>query len=366
MPEQALPASTAADRHAWADPGVYPVRNGVYRIPLPLPGDGLRAVNVYAITDGTGLVLVDSGWALDEAHEVLGHAVAELGYPLTAIRRILITHAHRDHYTLATRLRRQYQVPVTLGSGDRGYLQGARTGEGQRNRLDLLRRFGSPARLSEWASHTYRREAADRDPADWADPDEWLIAPAAIRLHDRELEAIPTPGHTAGHVVFADRENRLLFAGDHILPTITPSIGFEPRPAALPLRDYLDSLRRVRQLPAMTLLPGHGPVTDGFHSRVEELFAHHAERLDRAASLANGAGVTVYQVAAQLPWTRRGRRFADLDAANQVLALIETSAHLGLLATMGRLSVTRTDDVAHYYPVDAGHVESAGPVPIRK
>ena len=38
--------------------------DGVHRIPLPLPNDGLRAVNVYAIADGDGLTLVDSGWAL--------------------------------------------------------------------------------------------------------------------------------------------------------------------------------------------------------------------------------------------------------------------------------------------------------------
>ena len=51
----------------WDAPGVYPVMDGVYRIPLPLPNDGLRAVNVYAIADGDGLVLIDGGWALAES-----------------------------------------------------------------------------------------------------------------------------------------------------------------------------------------------------------------------------------------------------------------------------------------------------------
>ncbi|MGH3629143.1 MAG: MBL fold metallo-hydrolase, partial [Sciscionella sp.] len=36
------------DRHAWEEPGAFPVAPGVHRIPLPLPNDGLRAVNVYA------------------------------------------------------------------------------------------------------------------------------------------------------------------------------------------------------------------------------------------------------------------------------------------------------------------------------
>ena len=38
----------------WTAPGVFRCAPGVHRIPLPLPIDGLRAVNVYAIADGDG------------------------------------------------------------------------------------------------------------------------------------------------------------------------------------------------------------------------------------------------------------------------------------------------------------------------
>ena len=33
----------------WTEPGAWPVATGVHRIPLPLPMDGLRAVNVYVL-----------------------------------------------------------------------------------------------------------------------------------------------------------------------------------------------------------------------------------------------------------------------------------------------------------------------------
>jgi glyoxylase-like metal-dependent hydrolase (beta-lactamase superfamily II) len=356
MLERTQSCDSNSDRYAWAEPGAYLVRSGVYRIPLPLPGDGLRAVNVYALIDGSGLVLIDSGWALDQACDALRNALGELGFPLTAIRRILVTHAHRDHYTLATRLRRQYKVPVVLGSGERGYLEAVRSGDAHRNRENQMHRFGAPAQLVGSSEKIYPREHDRHEPADWTDPDEWLNAPSTVRLESRQLQVIPTPGHTSGHIVFVDRENGMLFAGDHILPTITPSIGFEPRPSVLPLREYLDSLRLVQELPDMTLLPGHGHITEGFHSRVEELLAHHAERLDHAASTVNSNGVTVYQVAAQLPWTRRQRRFTDLDAGNQLLALIETSAHLELLVALGRLSAAGTAGPVHYVP--AGHAPS--------
>lgn len=55
----------------WTSPGAFEVFPGVYRIPLPLPSDALKAVNVYALVDGDGLVLVDSGWAVPAASTVL-------------------------------------------------------------------------------------------------------------------------------------------------------------------------------------------------------------------------------------------------------------------------------------------------------
>ena len=48
------PPAPQADRDAWAEPGVEELGGGVYRIPLPLPGDALRAVNIYAITGDEG------------------------------------------------------------------------------------------------------------------------------------------------------------------------------------------------------------------------------------------------------------------------------------------------------------------------
>jgi hypothetical protein len=51
----------------WAEPATEEVAAGAWRIPRPLPGDGLRAVNVYALADGDGVTLIDGGWALDAA-----------------------------------------------------------------------------------------------------------------------------------------------------------------------------------------------------------------------------------------------------------------------------------------------------------
>ena len=112
-----MTADARAAAREWAEPGVYPVATGVHRVPLPLPTDGLRAVNVYVLEAGDGLVLIDSGWALDVARKALATALASLGAELGDVRSFLVTHVHRDHYTLGLQLRREFGGSVSLGLG---------------------------------------------------------------------------------------------------------------------------------------------------------------------------------------------------------------------------------------------------------
>ena len=321
---------------------------GVHRIPLPLPHDGLRAVNVYAIGDTDGLTLVDSGWALAEARQRLEAALAAIGHELGDVRRFLVTHVHRDHYTLAITVRRLFGSRILLGSGEQVSLDFIMDRD-QRAPVvfgRLLLRCGAGPLVEQ-----LRRNWPDRgtdDGGDWEKPDEWLADGEKIELRDRTLQVIPTPGHTRGHVVFADLGNGLLFAGDHVLPHITPSIGFEPARPPLPLADYLNSLHLVRALPDLRLLPAHGGVADSSHRRIDELTAHHARRLDACANvIALGAG-TAYEAARALTWTRRERHFDELDPFNQMMAVMETVAHLDVLVRDGRLTSSVTGDVTVY------------------
>src|SRR5690348_7297519 len=110
------------DRHAWERAGAFPVGAGVHRIPLPLPNDGLRAVNVYVIEDGDGLVLVDGGWATADATAILERGLGEIDKRLADIREFLVTHLHRDHYTQAVAVRRITGAAVSVGEGEKACL----------------------------------------------------------------------------------------------------------------------------------------------------------------------------------------------------------------------------------------------------
>jgi glyoxylase-like metal-dependent hydrolase (beta-lactamase superfamily II) len=327
----------------WTAPGVYEVGDSAYRIPLPLPNDGLRAVNVYAVRDGDGLVMVDSGWALAEARELLEQAVKLLGCGLADIRRFLVTHVHRDHYTMAVAVRREFGTRIALGEGEAGTLRLLREGVSHSGLVPQLRRGGAFELARELQS-----APLSIDPSDWADPDEWVSAPDDIELEAATWQAYPTPGHTRGHIVFVDAGRDIMFAGDHVLPRITPSIGLEMNTAELPLGNYLDSLRLVRGLPDRRLLPAHGPVSPSVHARVDELIDHHDTRLRRIEEAIDTEPDTVAGAARRLRWTRRERRFDELDFFNRCLAVTETMAHLDVLGAAGSLPRTDDDGTAHY------------------
>ncbi len=329
----------------WTDPGAFPVADGIHRIPLPLPTDGLRAVNVYAVEADDGLTLVDGGWALDVSRARLEESLAAIGHRVADIRRFLVTHAHRDHYTQAVALRREVGAHVSLGLEEKGTLDLLHQGEGRDPILARIRSTGAEAVAAGWVEAMAGHRV---DLSHWDYPDAWLDGDHPVEVGARTLEALHTPGHTRGHYVFADREAGLLFAGDHVLPAITPSIGFETNAAAQPLGDFLASLAKVRALPDLLLLPAHGPVAGSTHQRVDELVAHHDVRLDLCRAAVGTRTRTAYDVAGDLPWTRHARSLAELDVFNSALASLETMAHLDLLWARGELDRTVTDGVPSY------------------
>jgi glyoxylase-like metal-dependent hydrolase (beta-lactamase superfamily II) len=335
----------------WLEPGVFEVVKDVFRMPLPLPNDALRGVNVYLLRGQSGLVCIDSGWSLPESRERLVRCLASLECGPEDIERFLVTHVHRDHYTQAVALRRDHHTRVSLGAGERPALEelGRPGYSGLHRRTQELRRNGA----GELADRFHRERAGQPGPvaSDWELPDDWLTGGDVVQAADRTLDVIETPGHTRGHVVFHDAGGSLLFAGDHVLPTITPSIGFEIVPSPDPLGDFLGSLARVRQLPDAMLLPAHGAVISSAHARIDELVDHHGRRLDKSLAALRAGADTAYEVALQLNWTRRELSFDALDLFNQSLAVSETAAHLVLLEAQGRARRSFDDNVNKFVAV---------------
>jgi glyoxylase-like metal-dependent hydrolase (beta-lactamase superfamily II) len=330
----------------WYEPGVFAVAAGVYRLPLSLP-DELRAVNVYALESDDGFTLIDSGMAIDTARDQLESAMKELGGGLGDVRRFLVTHVHRDHYTQAVAVRRELGTKVALGVGEQPSLTVVSDPESvpYQHQLDELRRNGA----EQVAADVLAMLPAETVPhSAWEPPDDWLEPGTSLTAGRRTLEAKATPGHTQGHLVFYDPSAALLFAGDHVLPHITPSIGLEPVPGKSPLADYLDSLRMVRLLPDARLLPAHGPVADSTHARIDVLLDHHDKRLSLAADAVAHGAATAYAVSRVLRWTSRERDFGTLPAFHQMLAVVETIWHLAVLEARGQVRSQERSGVVQF------------------
>ena len=322
--------------HSWEEEGAHRVAPDVYRIPLPLPGDALRAVNVYLVVGDKRATMIDGGQQIVAARKVLEKSLASVGVGIGDISEFLVTHIHRDHYTQASAIREEYGTKVNLGELELPSFRVIQSDafashQRQENELikagakELLEKLGDEGPLDEEMRTWYR------------DPDRWLTDLEVVDAGNRRLKVLSTPGHTRGHVVYYDEAANVVFAGDHVLPHITPSIGLESARPEFPLRDYLASLKRVRMLPDAKVLPAHGPVVDSLHHRVDELVAHHDNRLSEAAQAVAHGHHTAYEVANYLRWTSRGRQFSELDPFNQVMAVMESKYHLDLLCLQGVL-----------------------------
>ena len=347
---QASDGAAKSDRHAWAQPGVEDLGGLVYRIPLPLPGDALTAVNVYAMVSDNGVDLIDAGMAITQARERLTAALGELGFGLPDIRNFFITHIHQDHYTLATELRTTLHGKITLGEAEQANMAAIHevaAGRSEVGFIDMLTRMGAADLAAQLRA--FMGSAGPSQQFDWSEPDRWLPDGALLDLPGRTLRAIHTPGHTSGHVVFHDEAAAQLFAGDHVLPHITPSIGFQPVITRSSLIQYLSSLSLMLTLPDTRLLPAHGAVQPSTHARVRELLAHHEQRLAATLEIASAGPVSAFETARDLPWTRRQRKFSELDPMNQLLAIGETAAHLEVLVARGQVTRTTSPDGEDQY-----------------
>jgi glyoxylase-like metal-dependent hydrolase (beta-lactamase superfamily II) len=303
--------------------------HGIRRLTFPLPL-GINHVHCYLLPGSNGWTLVDTGLGLPDAAERWGPVLAELDAPVV---RIVITHFHPDH---------------AGGGEDAQALTGARVYQGARDyeqcervwgrpdwseRLaDYLRAHGLPGPLAEELRHEARVFAPfirfARDPERLQEGDEvdgWQV--------------LELPGHADGHICLL--RDGVLVAGDHLLQTITPTVGLYPDSRPDPLGDYLSSLRRTVELAPRLALPGHHDVLSDPAGRAREILEHHGQRLDEAVAALGSEPRSAYEMSLALFG-------ADLDASGRRFALAETLAHLERLVQEGR-AARRGDDSAVSY-----------------
>ncbi len=320
------------------DEAVSEVAAGIYQIRLPLPF-ALRSVNTYLLRDGAGWALVDAGLNHAPSRALWEASLEQLGVAWASIRRIVLTHAHPDHYGAAGWIQERCGAPVLLSPGEQAFAQRMWRGEGAGDRaiVALFGRHGLPGASAAQVADDIARLRAQTQPApEWATID----AGDTLLIGSRRFEAIATPGHSEGHLAFFCADERLMLCGDTVLTKITPNIGRWPEGPPDPLADFLATLGQLERLPVDLALPGHGPLIRSFAERLGQLRTHHEDRLTLMERIAR-PGATAFAVCSSV------FQIDQLSTHQLRFALAETLAHLEYLVGTGRLERVEDDPVRY-------------------
>lgn len=313
------------------------------RIPLPYP---LRWVNSYIVPDstGSGWSLLDPGLNTPEAREIWERVLGEQGLSRGKLSQVILTHHHPDHYGLAGWFQERSGAPVRLSP--EGRRQAERLwGNGTPLAEETVRLFGrNGLPKTRWPEMRAHMESFVPQVSPQPAVTE-LRSGETVRMGGMEWQAIHTPGHALGHLCFYQPEERLLFAGDHVLPRISPNVSYIPGEDAEPLGSYLSALREIAEYPVRLVYPGHRDPFANLAERSAELIRHHEERLRKMAEL-----LKVPQTAYELSEACFGR---ELTVHTLRFALSETIAHLIHLEAMGWARHEEREGVRIYHAVDA-------------
>jgi glyoxylase-like metal-dependent hydrolase (beta-lactamase superfamily II) len=140
------------------------------------------------------------------------------------------------------------------------------------------------------------------------------------------LRALHTPGHALGHLCFHDEDRGVLMTGDNIVGL--GSVLIDPPQGNM--RDYLDSLERMRSLPNLTVLfGGHGPAIATPYQKIDEYISHRLER-EKQILEAVRAGLTD-------PKEIVARVYTDVSPKAHIMAERAVIAHLEKLREDGEI-----------------------------
>ena len=320
--------------------------DGIYQIRLPMTGHLLRYINAYLIEDDQGYTLVDCGWALPDVFAALERALSEIGIRLNQIRTVVATHFHMDHYGLAGTLARIADTRVLMHHADWVILdERYRNVQAETERRDeWLRLHG----LGESGFSGAERIKYVTDRFTIAPPDHELADGEVLQIGSHRFRIVWTPGHTPGHICLYDEERSTILSGDHILPGITPHIGYFENMDEDPLGSYLASLMKVASLGAKKGLPAHREPIADLPGRIQELIEHHADREAQVLTALGEGWRNGAYVAAQLSWRRNLVTFKNLEPQQKTAALSETLAHLEHLRRRGLVDRETTVEEIRY------------------
>lgn len=302
---------------------------GLRLIRLPLPFE-LEHVNVGLVSLDTGYMLIDTGMAGHKSFEALHSALEECGVAWPDIRVVLATHIHPDHVGGMPRVLEVSGAKLYMHRAELAYLNSILAGETPW--VDAAFVAGGVPRQG-WdrirTSLTGMRGALPTVKPDWL-----LEGGEEIPTFLGPARVVPTPGHSAGHICLYWPAAKLLYAGDHMIETITPNIAWMPGRDML--GEFLDSLSAVEALDVGCVVSSHGSPFRRHRDWIAATRRHHEERCEEILRHLAAEPRTAAELVPAV-WNK------DFSSFHFYFALFEVLAHLEHMERSRRVSF-ETDD----------------------
>jgi glyoxylase-like metal-dependent hydrolase (beta-lactamase superfamily II) len=305
------------------------VAPGVHWLRMPLPFQ-LDHINLWLLEDEQGWTIVDTGIGNEETRALWQRVLEHKG--IGKVGRVILTHYHPDHAGNADWLCRRFNAELwttqgeyltahAVRSGGAGYTSEAVLSVFRKNGLDDARFASMAGRGNRYAAlvpefpHSYRR----------------IIDDDRLAIGRHGWRAIIGHGHAPEHLSLYCEALNAVIAGDMLLSTISTNVSvWSIDPEGDPLRLFLDSIARYRELPEDVLvLPSHGKPFRGAHARVAQLEEHHQARFAELIEALRGSARSAGELLGVL--FRR-----PLDVHQTFFAMGEAIAHLHYLYYAGR------------------------------
>jgi glyoxylase-like metal-dependent hydrolase (beta-lactamase superfamily II) len=317
------------------------VARGVYQIKVPTPF-AVGPVNIYLL-EGEFLTLVDVGPLTPMAWYAMKEGIMQLGFRLSDIDQIVITHHHVDHTGLLERMRLasgartfSHRLAIPYVEWDEEYRAFHRhffknlylengVPEESLSIVDKhhnrMLRFSERSQIDEVVKHEQRLPGLN----------EWKV--------------LYTPGHSQDHISFYREEDQVMLGGDHLIKHISSNAFVEPpnsylnnRP--LTLVQYRTALEMCADTDINIIFTGHGEPITNHRELILQRLRKNWKRTDKLRKLLHEGEKTAYELSALLFPTKYQKELP--------LTLSETLGHLDLLMIRHQLIVKKRDNVIYY------------------